>query len=90
MLTEFQSNIFLRELKQRTPTLLSILQAAARPTKKSSEPNPIVICMAAAVLLKQRNQQMCLLQSIVAIILYAGHAAKKLVKLSGYCFCGSI
>ena len=33
--------------------------------------------MAAAVLLKQRSQQMCLLQSIVAIILYAGHAAKK-------------
>ena len=58
------------------PTLLSILQAAARPARKPDS-NPIVVCMATAVLLKQRSQQMCLLQSIIAMILYAGHAAKR-------------
>lgn len=68
--------MLLRELKKRAPTLLSILQAAAQPTRKC-DPSITVICMAAAVLLKQRNQQMCLLQSIVAVVLYAGHAAKK-------------
>jgi len=77
LLTAFHFSTLLRELKQRAPTFLSILKAAATPTKRLSEPSPIVICMAAAMLLKQRNQQMCLLQAIVAIILYAGHAAKK-------------
>lgn len=75
-LTTFQPKTLLRELKRRAPTLLSILQAAARPARKPDS-NPIVVCMATAVLLKQRSQQMCLLQSIIAMILYAGHAAKR-------------
>ena len=33
--------------------------------------------MAASLLLKHRNQQMGLLQTIVSVILYTGHASKK-------------
>lgn len=95
-LKSFSWDAVITELKKRAPTLLSILIAAAQSTRhprRQSEPrrkksNPVhrpwrqsVVCMAAAVLLKERNQQMCKPQSIVSTLLYAGHASKKVVHI---------
>ena len=81
----------IRELKRKAPTFLAILQAAAqsnRPriaarggkrSKHIHQARENVVGMAAAVLLKERNQHMCKLQTIVGILLYAGHASKKVI-----------
>lgn len=69
----------LNELSSRAPTLLAILNAAAeksRPTRRKCG-SSVEATMAAAILLKKRNCQMGLLQTVVASILHHGHAAKK-------------
>lgn len=76
-LTSFTWTSFHRELQDRAPTLLSILKCAARPRRSRSDPSLPGIGLAAAVLLKQRNKELNLVQSIVAVMLYAGHSAKK-------------
>ena len=43
--------------------------------------------MAAAVLLKERNQHMCKVHTIVSTLLYAGHASKKVINTNMYKLC---
>ena len=69
-------------LKQKAPTSLSIIEAAAkspyRPSQlKKHTPLSSAVGMAACILLKQRCKHLCLLQVIISILLYAGHASKK-------------
>jgi len=76
--TQFKWNDLNKELRTKAPTLLAILLAAAQPTRsKKAVPSVSVVGMAAGILLKSRNKHMCALQSIVATLLYAGHASKK-------------
>ena len=56
--------------------MYTILEAASRRSRSKTS-SLIGVVMAAGLLLKHRNQQMGLLQTIVSIILYTGHAAKK-------------
>jgi len=77
-LSNFHFDRFVNELKCKAPTLLAVLTAAARPCRsKKREPDPFVIAMAAAVLLKQRNKDLCMVQTIIGCLLYSGHAAKR-------------
>ena len=79
-LLTFRWDSLLNELSIRAPTLLAILNAAAdkpRHTRRKCG-SSIEAAMAAAILLKKRNRQMGLLQTIVASILHHGHAAKKI------------
>ena len=71
-LTTFKWSDLMTYLKQKAPTLLSIIEAAAK-----SPPLSIAVGMAACILLKQRCKHRCLLQVIISILLYAGHASKK-------------
>ena len=74
-------------LKHKAPTLLSVIEAAAKSPyklsqlkkKKKHTPLSIAVGMAACILLKQRCKHLCLLQVIISILLYAGHASKKAV-----------
>ena len=86
-ITDFKWEDLITELRTRAPTLLAILQAAAQPmgSKKSSLPASIV-GMAAGILLKSRNQNMCALQSVVSTLLYAGHASKKVCTFTCFCY----
>ena len=80
-LLTFKWSSLLNELSTRAPTLLAILNAAAdksRPIRRSSSSkDSLEMTMAASILLKKRNRQMGLLQTIVACILHQGHAAKR-------------
>ena len=81
-LTTFKWSDLMTHLKQRAPTLLSIIEAAAkspyRPSQlKKHTPLSSAVGMAACILLKQRCKHLCLLQVIISILLYAGHASKK-------------
>lgn len=75
-LLQFNWHDLIAEVKQKAPVLSSILEAASQSTR-SKKSSAIGTLMSAGILLKHRNQQMGLLQTIVAVILYTGHAAKK-------------
>lgn len=71
-LANFKWRDVLDELQAKAPTLLSVLQTAAR------RPNVVpAIVMAASILLKCRSMKMCRVQSIVSALLYAGHSSKR-------------
>ena len=74
-LLQFRWRDLVAELKQKAPVLSSILEAASQCTRSKS--STVGTLMSAGILLKHRNQQMGLLQTIAAVILYTGHAAKK-------------
>ena len=77
-LNNFRFDKFVNELKCKASTLLAVLTAAAQPCRsKTWEPDPFVIAMAAAVLLKQCNKHLCMVQAIIGCLLYCGHAAKR-------------
>ena len=81
-LEDFSLNIFSEELSSKCPVLLSLLNAIVshsdhrNVTKQGSTHLPGV-CMAIAILLKERNREMCALQSVVGLLLYKSHVQKK-------------
>lgn len=67
-----------QSFRPRAPRAPKVVQKKkGRPSKHLQRARDSVVGMAAAVLLKERNQQMCKPQAIVSTILYAAHAAKK-------------
>ena len=83
-LRDFSLSDVVNELKAKAPTLMSVLNAAAGCTPQQHQS---VIAMAAAVLLKQRNKHVCLLQSVIGCILYSGHSAKKVQLTYNHIWC---
>ena len=75
-LKEFEWKEIMRELHERAPVLATVLEAAAQPPSRDLCRTPM-IGMAAAVLLKARSKNMCKVQMMIASLLYAGHAAKR-------------
>ena len=81
-LGEFSLEAFMQELKTHAPTLFQVASAIAghndhkNQYKKGSQHHP-GICMALAVLLKERNREMCGLQTLVSIALFNSRVQKK-------------
>lgn len=81
-LTDFQWSVLVEELSSKAPVLYAVLSSVVtrndrrNVTKVGAAHNPGV-CMAAAVLLKERNREMCGLQSLVSLLLYSCHCEKK-------------
>ena len=75
-LKKFDIEALQSELRTRAPTLFTFLSAAGSPTGRRKT-QLAMVTMAAAVLLKARSQKMSMLQTLVASILYAGHASKR-------------
>ena len=81
-LGEFSLEAFMQELKTHAPTLFQVASVIASHNdhknqyKKGSQHHP-GICMALAVLLKERNREMCGLQTLVSIALFNSRVQKK-------------
>ena len=79
---KFEWMNFMKELQSKSPLLLKVLaHAVVRwdprcETKSPSAYYPSIVT-AAAVLLKQRNREMCGLQSLVSCLMYACHCEKQ-------------
>ena len=79
---DFTWSIFSEELSSNCPVLHSLLNAIVshsdhrNVTKQGSSHLPGV-CMAIAVLLKERNREMCGLQSVIGLLLYKSHVQSK-------------
>ena len=65
------------ELSKKAPTLTFILKAAAQLKAGKRKIRPGVIGMAAAILLKSRNEKMSRVQAVNSAVLFARHANKK-------------
>ena len=64
------------ELQLHAPLLFNLLSSLTR-TRHVRSNQKAVMCVCAAVLLKYRFPQMSLLQKVVSLIMYAGHASKQ-------------
>ena len=76
LLKDFQWDRLLAELSCKAPVLLEILHEATK-TRVPRSNSHLVIGTCAAILLKHRNAKMSLLQKIISLVLYAGHASKQ-------------
>lgn len=78
--SSFQWKVLVEDLSQKAPTLLKILSSIVVDKRKkaavTSTHHPS-LCMAAAILLKERSREMCGLQSIISLLLYSSHVDKQ-------------
>ena len=81
-LSEFTLESFIQEMEAHAPTLFQIASVIARhndhknEVKKGSQHHP-GICMATAILLKERNREMCGLQNVLSVSLFSSRVQKK-------------
>lgn len=66
-----------KQLKKDAPVLYSVMKSACKRPRLKGRTKRNVLTMAASLLLKGRNKTMCTMQSVVSVLLYAGHASKK-------------
>ena len=65
------------ELQKNAPILMSLLTSLLPQSKRNSEASKLPLCMCASILLKLQNPKMNLVQSMVSLVLKAGHATKQ-------------
>lgn len=78
------------ELERHAPTLFNVLKGCVgvKPrkrlsSKRSKRPNQLIIlCVCGAILLRNKNANMNLLQRVVSLILNAGHVSKQVQQFS--------
>ncbi len=81
-LHKFSWKELIHELTLKAPKLLKILTTIVarndhRNKHKIGSAHYPGICMAAAVLLKERNREMCGVQSLVSLLMYSCHCEKQ-------------
>lgn len=85
----FSWDLILEEMKVYAPMLLQLLTGLT--TTKSLRLNQkATIGTCAAILMKHRNAKMSLVQKIISMILYAGHASKQVCNCYNYHDCNSL
>ena len=62
------------EVMHKAPTLYTIIDKCLMSSNESSRH---LLCVVASVVLKSRNPHMCMVQAMVSILMYAGHAGKQ-------------
>ena len=76
-LKSFKMRLLVKFFKRKAPYLSRCLKAAA-----NGESN--VVTTAASILLKARNNDLCSLQAVISIIMYAGHCSKQVCQYTVY------
>jgi len=81
-LPEFRWCNCIAELKLKVPTLLQLVSALvskndSRNKQKHGEVHHPGICMAIAVMLKERNREMCGIQTLLSVILFSSRVQKQ-------------
>ena len=88
-LTDFQWKSFTKDLSVKAPILLRLISSIVahsdyRNKRKVGSAHDPGICMALAVLLKERNREMCGVQSLVSVLLYNSHVDKQVCRIILY------
>ena len=81
VIKNLQWDEFIGELKERAPTLFKLLSKITshsdkRNEKKRGSAHFPGICMAASIILKERNREMCGVQGVMSLLLFASRADK--------------
>ena len=79
-LKTYSWDTLLTELQCIAPFLMSIMLSCTT-TKTPRSNRKAIIGMCIALLLKYRFAKMCLIRKVISLILYAGHAGKKVCDL---------
>ena len=83
-LSQFSWDSIIKEIQTYAPVLLSLLYACTETkTLRNNREATIGICV--SILLQYRFSKMCLVQKLIALILYAGHSAKSVSSCIYYC-----
>ena len=89
-LLEFQWDGLIGDLKEKAPTLFQVLSAIVvrndHRRKKTGRAHYPALCTATAILLKERNREMCGLQYLVSLLLFSSHAEKKVSNIFDVCY----
>ena len=72
----FSWESFYSEISKFAPVLNSILQATSKRRMSKTNFN-VVKCVCVALLLRNRNPRMNLIQKIISLVLYGGHSSKQ-------------
>ena len=80
----FQWSKFVDELVKNAPTLYQLISSIVsygdhRNVKKSGDSHFPGVCMTIAVLLKERNREICGIQSLISLLLYQSHTQKQVI-----------
>lgn len=75
------------ELKLNVPLMLTILTGLVPPSKRESKSAQAALCVCASILLKMQNQKINLVQSVIGLVLRAGHATKQVWVYLCSCSC---
>ena len=70
----FSWRTIILEVMHKAPTLYTIIDKCLMSSNESSRH---LLCVVASVVLKSRNPHMCMVQAMVSILMYAGHAGKQ-------------
>lgn len=81
-MSTFDWKVLIDELLLKAPMLLQILRTLTsssdhRNKHKSGSIHHPGICMAASVILKERNREMCGVQAMISLLLFESHANKQ-------------
>lgn len=81
-LAKFEWKSLIDNLSSKAPLLMKVFTAIVshsdhRNREKTGSAHHPRICMATAVLLKERNREMCGLQSVISTLLYSSHVDKQ-------------
>ena len=75
---KFSWKAVLVDASRYAPTLLTLLQHCCRKKRAApTKPSAVAVCVCIAVLCRHRQPTMNLLQKLISLCLYAGHAAKQ-------------
>lgn len=82
LLAEFSWTVLVEVLQKKAPTFFQILSTIAshgdhRNKMKVGDAHNPGICMAAAVILKERNREMNGVQSLLSLLLFTSHVNKQ-------------
>ena len=81
----FEWKEIIENLSQKAPTLFHVLSSIVahsdrRNKKKVNTAHYPGLCMTVGVLLKERNREMCGVQSLISLILYSSHVDKQVIQ----------
>lgn len=74
-LKDFKWEMMEKEIVTVAPTLFAMLKSALI-VSSSRPPDTRKVCMTAALLLKGRNKNASVIQSMISVLLYSGHCSK--------------
>ena len=84
-LKSFLWSTLVEELKKRAPSTVSLLEACCKRQYRYGTPKWLIsnrnmlVSIVCSVMLRMRSQRMNLIQRMVSVILYAGHASKQVL-----------